>query len=243
MDQKVLKFLGKHKLKFSDILYLERKDNKTVLTTIDHTTFETYIPLKYLLDGLPSGCFIHINKGIAVAVEAIARIDGNVYWMNDGQSFTGRARSIGQHNANRQLLENAVTPNNHLISETMFQKFSVMDKLPLAFCVVEMIFNSVGHTVDFTYRYCNDAMEQRERLSKAELLNHSYYDIYAHGDSKWLTIFTDVAVNGTPHMVRDYDAYNKVNITLYCYQPVKNFCASILIEDGQSFPNITLEKV
>lgn len=236
MNQKAIKFLGKHKLKFSDILYIIRDNNRTCITKTDHTTLDTYIPLKYLLAGFPPGCFIHINKGIAVSVDELKKIEGNIYTMSDGRSFQGRIRTAGEHNTNRQYLEHAASPDNHLISETIFQKFSVMDRLPLPFCVVEMVFNTAGYSVDYIFRYCNDAMAAHEGLSKPELLNHTYYDIFAHGDRKWLKAFSKVAIEGTPLIVDGFDEHKKVKFKIYCYQPVQNFCANFLIEEGQDFP-------
>ena len=30
-----------------------------------------------------------------------------------------------------------------------------MDEMPLAYCVIELVFDEDGHSVDFIFRYCN----------------------------------------------------------------------------------------
>ena len=33
-----------------------------------------------------------------------------------------------------------------------------MDEMPLAYCVIELVFDEDGHGIDFIFRYCNKEM-------------------------------------------------------------------------------------
>jgi len=231
MDKKVVEFFTKNKLKHSEILYITRNGRKTTLTLIDGRILETYIPVKYLLAALPRGGFVNINKGIVISAAEIKSIDGNTYTMNNGKVFQGRVRAAGQHKANRQLIENKVIQYDRLISETIFEQFSIMDNLPLPFCVVEIEFNTAGHSVDFIFRYCNEAMAKHEGLTREEILDRSYYDLFHTEDIKWLSAFSEVAINGQPLSVADIHPVKQKPLTVHCFQPAESFCACLMIPE------------
>ena len=39
-----------------------------------------------------------------------------------------------------------------------------MDEMPLAYCVIELVFDEDGHGVDFIFRYCTKEMAEDERV-------------------------------------------------------------------------------
>ena len=58
--------------------------------------------------------------------------------------------------------------------------------MPLAFCVIELVFNEDGCGVDFIFRYCNAKMATVEGVPVEEMLNRSFYKVFPNGDKKWL---------------------------------------------------------
>lgn len=60
--------------------------------------------------------------------------------------------------------------------------------MPLAFCVIELVFNEDGRGVDFIFRYCNAEMEKVEGVPVEEMLNRSFYEVFRNGDKKWLGV-------------------------------------------------------
>ena len=58
--------------------------------------------------------------------------------------------------------------------------------MPLAFCIIELVFDAEGHGVDFVFRYCNDEMAVVEGIPVSEMLNRSFYEVFENGDKKWL---------------------------------------------------------
>lgn len=209
--------LAKHRCSFAHVMYATRSDRKTVLHLEDGTTIESFLPIKRLIQDAPADMFVCINKGIVLAYRYIASADNNVYTMTDGACFRGRTRQK--------------TPVKPCAAEGVRQdwnRYAILDDMPIAFCVIELVFDEHGHGVDFIFRYCNKEMESLEGKRTDEMLNRSFYEVFENGDRKWLVAYADVALNGVKRTVESYspeiDAYLKIS----CYQPQPNHCACIL---------------
>ena len=103
-----------------------------------------------------------------------------------------------------------------------------MDEMPLAYCVIELVFDEDGHGVDFIFRYCNKEMAVVEGVPVEEMLNRSFYEVFRNGDRKWLVSYADVALNGTKHTLKDFSTEIGKDLTIYCYQPEPGYCACVL---------------
>lgn len=110
----------------------------------------------------------------------------------------------------------------------LLEKCSLLDDMPLAFCVIELVFNESGHGVDFIFRYCNAEMATIEGVPVEEMLNRSFYEVFPNGDKKWLVSYADVALNGTRHTLHDYSPEVDKYLTIHCYQPEPGYCACVL---------------
>ncbi|MCB5755966.1 hypothetical protein LIR06_13735 [Mediterraneibacter faecis] len=66
--------------------------------------------------------------------------------------------------------------------------------MPLAFCIIELVFDAQGHGVDFVFRYCNDEMAVVEGVPVSEMLNRSFYEVFENGDKKWLVTYACVLI-------------------------------------------------
>lgn len=106
-----------------------------------------------------------------------------------------------------------------------------MDEMPLAYCVIELVFDEDGHGVDFIFRYCNKEMAVVEGVPVEEMLNRSFYEVFRNGDRKWLVSYADVALNGTKHTRKDFSPEIGKDLTIYCYQPEPGFCACVLLPE------------
>lgn len=109
------------------------------------------------------------------------------------------------------------------------EKCTLWDKIPLAFCVIELVFDEKGHGVDFVFRYCNEMMADVEGIPISEMINRSFYEVFENGDKKWLVTYADVALNGNKHTLTDYSPEIDKHLTIYRYQPIPGYCACILI--------------
>ena len=154
--------------------------------------------------------------------------------MTDGSVFQGRKRKISQHKQLRQALGLSKEQNEKaekMIPLELLEKCSILNDMPLAFCVIELVFDANGRGVDFVFRYCNEEMAVVEGIPVSEMLNNSFYEVIENGDKKWLVTYADVALNGTKVILHDYSPEIGKELTIYCFQAHPGYCACILIPE------------
>ena len=233
MRYNVLHFFERKNIDISNILYLTRQNPLTKITFFDGKEILTAIPVKEIAIYLPDEEFVNITKGILLRKSQIVNISGDgLYTMTDGSVFQGRKRNISQHKQLRQALGLSKEQDEKagkMIPLELLEKCSILNDMPLAFCVIELVFDANGRGVDFVFRYCNEEMAVVEGIPVSEMLNHSFYEVFENGDKKWLVTYADVALNGTKVILHDYSPEIGKDLTIYCFQPHPGYCACILI--------------
>lgn len=152
MDEKIMKFLRKNNIHISNIKYLLRQENKTCIYMTDGRVVKTFITVKDLYEILIPYDYISINKGTVVSRGQIDHIENCTYHMKDGVRLEGRKRGAATHKfLNKSLHQDPAKT----LSPNIRTRFSVLDDMPIAFCVIELIFNKNGTGIDFVFRYCN----------------------------------------------------------------------------------------
>ena len=233
MRYNVLHFFERKNIDISNILYLTRQNPLTKITFFDGKEILTAIPVKEIAIYLPDKEFVNITKGVLLRKSQIVNIsDDGLYAMTDGSVFQGRKRNISQHKQLRQALGLSKEQNEKtekMIPLELLEKCSILNDMPLAFCVIELVFDANGRGVDFVFRYCNEEMAVVEGIPVSEMLNNSFYEVFENGDKKWLVTYADVALNGTKVILHDYSPEIGKDLTIYCFQPHPGYCACILI--------------
>lgn len=233
MRYNVLHFFERKNIDIANILYLTRQNPHTKITFFDGKEILTAIPVKEIAIYLPDEEFVNITKGILLRKSQIVNISGDgLYTMTDGSVFQGRKRNISQHKQLRQALglsKEQDAKAEKMIPFELLEKCSILNDMPLAFCVIELVFDANGRGVDFVFRYCNEEMAVVEGIPVSEMLNNSFYEVFKNGDKKWLVTYADVALNGTKVILHDYSPEIGKELTIYCFQPHPGYCACILI--------------
>ena len=233
MRYNVLHFFECKNIDIANILYLTRQNPHTKITFFDGKEILTAIPVKEIAIYLPDEEFVNITKGVLLRKSQIVNISGDgLYTMTDGSVFQGRKRNISQHKQLRQALglsKEQDAKAEKMIPLELLEKCSILNDMPLAFCVIELVFDANGRGVDFVFRYCNEEMAVVEGIPVSEMLNNSFYEVFKNGDKKWLITYADVALNGTKVVLHDYSPEIGKNLSIYCFQPHPGYCACILI--------------
>ena len=233
MRYNVLHFFERKNIDIANILYLTRQNPHTKITFFDGKEILTEIPVKEIAIYLPDEEFVNITKGVLLRKSQIVNISGDgLYTMTDGSVFQGRKRNISQHKQLRQALGLSKEQNEKaekMIPLELLEKCSILNDMPLAFCVIELVFDANGRGVDFVFRYCNEEMAVVEGIPVSEMLNNSFYEVFKNGDKKWLVTYADVALNGTKVILHDYSPEIGKDLSIYCFQPHPGYCACILI--------------
>ncbi len=226
MSTPIQRFFEKFIIKPESIKSLTRAEGKTFINMVDGRHIETYFSVKNILDELPEEKFVMVNKGTALAINQIEKIEGTTYYLTDGTTVTGRKR----RSAKQTQLVNHI---NDTIIETKPKIFSpdqfkILDNMPVAFCVIEVLFTENGRGIDFIFRYCNSEMEKVEGKTIEEMMNHSFYEVFPNADRKWLVAYSDVALNGNIHYLDDYSPEIGKQLRIHCFQPKEGYCACLL---------------
>lgn len=117
----------KHGLCAENILYIYRKDRKTVIQRTDGAEFALFVPVHSVLSTLPEKNFLSISKGIVVCRSHIVNISNDgVYTMSDGRTFQGRKRDMSSHRRLRAEIELTNTKHRPL---SMLEKCSLLDNI------------------------------------------------------------------------------------------------------------------
>lgn len=241
MEEKIANFFYKHEIKIDEIKYVIRDDKKTKIYLNNGKVVSTFIPIKNFVNELLSYDFLNINKGILVSKKLIDHIDNSIYYMIDGTNFEGRKRTVGAHKHLNELLK---VKNESLSNIDISKRFAMLDDMPVAFCVIELVFNENGNSVDFIFRYCNKQMEVLEGKKIEEMLNHSFYKVFPKADNKWLVAYSNVAVTGEQMSFKEYSPEIGKDLLIQCFQPMEGFCACLLspIEDIKGILTKSLAK-
>ena len=233
MRYNVLHFFERKNIDIANILYLTRQNPHTKITFFDGKEILTAIPVKEIAIYLPDEEFVNITKGVLLRKSQIVNISGDgLYTMTDGSVFQGRKRNISQHKQLRQALglsKEQDAKAEKMIPFELLEKCSILNDMPLAFCVIELVFDANGRGVDFVFRYCNEEMAVVEGIPVSEMLNNQFYEVFKNGDKKWLVTYADVALNGTKVILHDYSPEIGKDLSIYCFQPHPGYCACILI--------------
>ena len=229
------RYFKRNHIEIADILYVYRRGRKTVICTKSGEIASSSIHMQDLLEFLPQEEYLSISRSAFVRRDKIINIshDG-VYTMQDGKTLQGRTRYLSTHRRLRKEMHFNVPQPEALPPISLFEKCNILDDMPIAYCVIELVFDENGHGIDFIFRYCNKHMEVVEGIPVEEMLNRSFYEVFKNGDRKWLISYADVALNGVQRILHDYSPEIDKNLTIYCYQPEPGYCACVLVPEKNS---------
>ena len=228
IQDRIARILKRNHFSSEDILYLTHEGQRTVFHLQDSRTIPTPIPLKRVVACFPASDFWSIQKGIVVARRYVISIEGKgQYTMSDGAQFQGRGRNPAEHKRRAEQLQ--VLPARQQgvdhIPYDLLDRCKLMDRSPVAFCVIELVFARDGRGIDFVFRYCNKAMEPLSGLSIQQMLNRSFYEAFPDGDRRLIVPYADVAMNGSDRVLSDFSPMAQKHLRIICFQPETGYCA------------------
>lgn len=235
------KYLKKRNVEVEHILSArcEKQHNLIIRLDTDEEVI-CYMLMRELLEVIPEDEFLKVRKGSVIRKSGIISIsDDGVYTMIDGTTFQGVKRSLKKHKVMREKLgltrwQTDVESALPMKPLTLLEKCSILDDMPVAYCIIEIVFDENGHGLDFIFRYCNKQMEVIEGLPVEDMVDHSFYEVFKNGDRKWIVPYADVALNGGQRTLHDYSPEIDKNLIIHCYQPEPGYCACVLTEDGNA---------
>ena len=209
-----------HKVKVpvDDIQYITIEGRKTKITRADGRAICTNRSLRDVYGELSDELFTSINRGIVVSK---GEKDG-VVTMKDGTTFRRRVRPDRSAKRIKPDAAQAICP-----ADTLGQWIGA---LPMPICVMEVVYGRRSRGAEFLLRYCNRALEQLEDVTLSEVRDKPLEQLPGMGEQKWLTVFVDVAINGSFRVLETPWRDGEKFVRLHCYQPQPGFCAVALTD-------------
>ena len=232
----IARYFEKHNIEAEHILSAYCQGRNLVLCLDSGEHVSCTMQMYELMEILPENEFVTVRRGTIVRKSQILSIsDDGTYTMIDGSTYQGRKRYLKEHKMLRKELglntlkkETDTLPEQSHLPLTLLEKCSILDNMPIAYCVIELVFDEHGHGIDFIFRYCNEYMAVVEGVPVADMSNHSFYEVFKNGDKKWLIAYADVALNGVQRTLHDYSPEIGKTLNICCYQPEPGFCACVL---------------
>ena len=207
-----------------EIMYLTVEARKTKITKKDGSAVRTNRSLKDIYAELPEDEFSSINRGIVVSRAFVKQEKNGLITMKDGTEFKRRVRSDRVKEKPKAVRIQTATRELPAGELDWW-----LGNLPMPMCILELVYQSREGTAEFTVRYCNRAMEQLEGVLFREVQNRPVSAMKGIGSEKWLTIFADVAINGSSRVLEDLWE-NGSFMRIHCYQPQSGCCAVVLTD-------------
>lgn len=213
-----------HKVKVpvDEILYITIEGRKTKITRADGRAICTNRSLRDVYAELSDELFASINRGIVVSKKFIKEEKDGVVTMKDGATFRRRVRSDRSVKRPKTGGDQVICP-----ADTLTQW---LGGLPIPICVMEVVYGRRSRGAEFLLRYCNGAMEQLEGTTLSEVRDKPLEQLPGLGEKKWLSVFVDVAINGSYRSMETPWRDGEKFFRLHCYQPQPGFCALALVD-------------
>lgn len=232
MDMKLSKFFDKNSISIRNIKYIIREDGKTAVHLVDDRVVLTYHTVKDFKEFLPTDQFLYPNKGVLLSADQIVDVSNGAYTMADGRSFKYRVHNSQLHDMRLLDLGRRIEHLQPTVEKQTLTPvhFSILDKMPLAVCVIEHTVNNPSDFGRFVFRYCNNALLEFEGLAREEIIGKSLLEMFPHTNPGSLIAYADVALNDTVRLIEDVNPQKKLLVKLYCYQPAPDYCACIMVK-------------
>lgn len=109
-----------------------------------------------------------------------------------------------------------------------------LDDMPLAFTVIELVFDESGQPVDWIFRYLNAELQRIVQVPPEHLLNRYFYrDVFSQINSKrWLDFYYRAAILGEKLEIHEYSPEIAKYLHMKCFPWKKRgFCALVISEE------------
>lgn len=114
--------------------------------------------------------------------------------------------------------------------KNMKEYHKLFDEAPIAFTIIEVLRGETGEAIDFIFRYANDACVQLEGLTREQMMDQRFFEVFPNADKKWLSIYGETAFTGKKNVVTELSPEIDKTLHIECYQLAEGFCACVLTD-------------
>lgn len=215
----------------STILYAVMSGKIIEIHVLGGNVFETRMTLSEL-EELLGDTFIKVHRGCMVSAMAIHSITDKIN-LNNGESLIYTIRKKKELIEKLQFIQKCIISNFYeddipQTKDEYLKHYSSFDSLPFAFADIEMIFDEEKVAIDWIFRYGNAALSRLEKLPLEQLIGHSFGNLFANMDSKWLRGYERTTLYGETLEIVDYSPEIDTYLKVICFPTFKGHCGCIL---------------
>lgn len=198
--------------------------------------YKARLPIKKL-ETMLGDEFIRIHRNYLVAVRAIHNITDKIY-LNNGETLHFAQRRKGELivelRQRRQMILDRFNAESTIHTESEYHAhFQSFDDLPIAFADIEMVLDEKQSSVDWVFRYGNDALARLEQTALCNLIGSTFSSIFPNMDVKWLKIYERSAFYDQTVEIIDYSPEIDTDLDIICFPTMKGHCGCILMNIGE----------
>lgn len=102
--------------------------------------------------------------------------------------------------------------------------------MPIAFTDIEMIFDEERQTIDWIFRYGNEALARIEEVPLNEMIGSTFRSIFPNMDRKWLRSYEQAVLYGETLEIMDYSPEIDKYLRIICFPTFKGHCGCMLFD-------------
>ena len=154
--------------------------------------------------------------------------------MTDGVSLEGRRHSAQSHSDfMRNMIKEQAAQNSGYEITILKNKLSILDNLPIPYCVVQLVFDVFGKCTSFIFRYCNKMMSLMDGQPMEKFIGYSFHEVFeSFPEKKWIDALAEVSKNGGIKVLHVFNRRYGGFIYVACYRLVTGYCGCAFFPDG-----------
>lgn len=217
----------------TSILYILMDGNNAHIHVNGNKSYITRMTLAEIEEKVGAN-FIKVKRGCLVSVLAIHSITDKVNLINgENLDFAQRnKKDILELFHNKQ--EGIIRYFNEFVEftsdEEYHEYYKLFDRLPIAFCDIEMVFDEEFAAVDWIFRYANQALADIEKIPLESIIGHTFYTLFPNMDLKWLRSYERAVLFNETIKIIDYSPEINTYLDIICFPTFKGHCGCILFD-------------
>lgn len=213
------------------ILYAQVTDKLCKIYLTEQNHVKLFMSISALKDMLPSEGFLEISRSCLVSLQYIRTIDGSHIVMANGVRlpYSTRRRTTILHAFQQHLAYQASQRDSYMWKLDLAMEFRCFDHCPIPFFILESVSNPLTSSVDFIFRYANEAFATFAHQPLNRLINSTFSSKFSFASNQWIPVFSQVAFQGGTADLLDRLSASTKEMHVNCYQPHYGFCACLLV--------------
>ncbi|MDO4307328.1 MAG: LytTR family DNA-binding domain-containing protein [Eubacteriales bacterium] len=214
------------------ILYAQVTDKLCKISLTDQKQVKLFMSISSLRDMLPDEGFLEISRSCLVSLQYIRTIDGPDVVMVNGVRlpYSIRRRTTILHAFQKHLAFQASQRDSYEWKLDLAMEFRCFDHCPIPFCILESVSNPLANSIDFIFRYANEAFASLQHQPLNRLINSTFSSKFPAAAGRWLPVFSRIAFQGGTADIVDTLNTPLKEMHVTCYQPHYGFCACLMVK-------------